>query len=228
MNPSMDGFILESWFFAELRHNCLSRSFYVCSLLQRRQWEKPCIYFFDPSIIPIRICLDNPTWLAPMKWNQGGYDTVFVDKTKGLVRFMQIMRAEKHDFQEISFAMLLNKLANQLNQITQVEMYFVPNSQLVRNFLWRTLWKLLALNSAQVGVDPTQRSKIALQGFWPLELTTRSPSTIQSKDCTLAKSPRKLNSVVYFSTNEIVRQYCGTLTIFGPVLLLLRLAYISH
>ncbi|KAL3668590.1 hypothetical protein V7S43_006672 [Phytophthora oleae] len=92
----MDGFILEAWFFAELSHNGLTWSVYEESTLQRRNWERSSIVFFDPDKQPIDISLDVPKWLAPVKWNQGGYDAVFINKAAQLVRFVQVTRAESH------------------------------------------------------------------------------------------------------------------------------------
>ncbi|KAE9082567.1 hypothetical protein PF010_g21540 [Phytophthora fragariae] len=125
-NPSTRGFNLEAWFFAELSHNDLAWSVYVESKLQQRQWGRSTIVFFDPDKYPIGVSLDGPTWMAPAKWNQGGYDAVFIDKAEQLVRFVQVTRAEHHTFDPIYFVMLLNRLvAGGLNQVAVVELCFV-------------------------------------------------------------------------------------------------------
>ncbi|KAI9982650.1 hypothetical protein PInf_008626 [Phytophthora infestans] len=126
VNPSTDGFILEAWFFAQLSHNGLTWSVYVESALQRRKWERSSIVFFDPDKYPIGVSLDAPKWVAPVKWNQGGYDAVFIDKAAHLVRFVQVTRAKCHAFDGKYFIDLLNGLvAGDLNQVAVVELYFV-------------------------------------------------------------------------------------------------------
>jgi hypothetical protein len=92
MNPSMDGFILDAWFFAELSHNGLTYSIYLNSKLQNYEWKRSSIVFFDPDKYPITgsVALAAPTWMAPVKWNQGRYDAVLVDKATHLVRFVQV------------------------------------------------------------------------------------------------------------------------------------------
>ncbi|KAI9907658.1 hypothetical protein PsorP6_003178 [Peronosclerospora sorghi] len=37
-------------------------------------------------------------WLKPHKYNQGGYDAIFVEKATGLVRFVQVTKAHSHTF----------------------------------------------------------------------------------------------------------------------------------
>ena len=41
---------------------------------------------------------DGGVWLKPMKWNQGGYDAIFIDKTSGRIRFVQLTRGDSHSF----------------------------------------------------------------------------------------------------------------------------------
>ncbi|DAZ96394.1 TPA: hypothetical protein N0F65_010761, partial [Lagenidium giganteum] len=109
-----------------LSHNGLTWSVYVESTLQCGEWKRSSIVFFDPEKYPIGISLDVPKWMAPVKWNQGGYDAVFVDKAVQLVRFVQVTRAECHTFDETYFIDLLNRLvAGNLNQVAVVEMCFV-------------------------------------------------------------------------------------------------------
>ncbi|GMF26160.1 unnamed protein product [Phytophthora lilii] len=75
-NPSFDGHIFELWFFAMLTHDGV-----VCQkgadngdLSIHDTWKAGKVLHFDPNgTIP----MDDPNqWLAPIKWNQGGYDAV--------------------------------------------------------------------------------------------------------------------------------------------------------
>ncbi|KAG2778193.1 hypothetical protein Pcac1_g11686 [Phytophthora cactorum] len=134
-NLSMDGYILEAWFFAELRHKGLDWRYWAESILKCERWEQSNIVFFNIDKSKISVYLDDPTWMAPVKWNQGGYDAVFVNKREKLVRFVQVTRAEEHIFNSIYFIALLNKLAaGALNQIAVVELYFVvPMARLKRS-----------------------------------------------------------------------------------------------
>ncbi|KUF88009.1 Deoxyribose-phosphate aldolase [Phytophthora nicotianae] len=113
VNPSMDGHILEAcfFFFAELSHKGLDWSYWEESTMKRDRWEQSDVVFFDPDKYKVSVSLDDPTWMAPVKWNQGGYDAVFVNKRENLVRFVQVTRAEKHTFDPTYFVALLNKLA---------------------------------------------------------------------------------------------------------------------
>ncbi|KAK5670292.1 hypothetical protein QVD99_002991 [Batrachochytrium dendrobatidis] len=41
---------------------------------------------------------NNGVWFKPNKWNQGGFDAIFLDKGKGLVRFVQVTDGNTHSF----------------------------------------------------------------------------------------------------------------------------------
>jgi hypothetical protein len=128
VNPSMDGFIFEAWFFAELTVNGIR---WVCVdnevESRRQQWGPSGVTVFEPSR-PIGIYLTHKrTWLAPLKWNQGGYDAVFVDTDMRLVRFVQVTRALTHNFHHIFFTEVLCSLAAEKIWVPfdTVEMVFV-------------------------------------------------------------------------------------------------------
>jgi hypothetical protein len=126
VNPSMDGHILEAWFFAELSHKGLDWSYWAESTLKHERWEQTDIVFFDPDKYKVSVSLDDSTCMASVKWNQGGYDAVFVNKSENLVRFVQLMRVEKNTFDHTYFVALLNNLAaDPLSQIAVVELCLV-------------------------------------------------------------------------------------------------------
>ncbi|KUF84447.1 hypothetical protein AM587_10000297 [Phytophthora nicotianae] len=110
----------------ELSHKGIDWSYWEESTMKRDRWEQSDVVFFDPDKHKVSVSLDDPTWMAPVKWNQGGYDAVFVNKRENLVRFVQVTRAGKHTFDPTYFVALLNKLAaGALNQIAVVELCFV-------------------------------------------------------------------------------------------------------
>ncbi|KAK1941867.1 hypothetical protein P3T76_006931 [Phytophthora citrophthora] len=126
VNPSMNGFLLEAWFFAELSRNDLAWGVRVGNIVEYHSWERSNIVFFDPEKQPIGISLDVPKWMAPVKWNQGGYDAVFIDKTAQLVRFVHVMHAEYQTFHAKHFIALLNRLiACDMIQVAVIELCFV-------------------------------------------------------------------------------------------------------
>ncbi|KAJ8561914.1 hypothetical protein ON010_g7765 [Phytophthora cinnamomi] len=101
-------------------------------ILKRAFRQAPNIETYLHGLLAIRHLLpsvylhvDGPTWMAPVKWNQGGYDAVFIDKTEQLVRFVQVTRPECHTFDEKYFIDLLKRLvAGDLNKVAVVELCF--------------------------------------------------------------------------------------------------------
>ncbi|KAI9986907.1 hypothetical protein PInf_025876 [Phytophthora infestans] len=57
------------------------------------------------------VSLTTPTWMAPVKWSEAGHDAVFVDASRGLVRFIQVTRAEHQNYDHIHFVEILDKLS---------------------------------------------------------------------------------------------------------------------
>ncbi|OQR89474.1 hypothetical protein THRCLA_22686 [Thraustotheca clavata] len=62
---------------------------------------------FDPqkAKVPRKSC-----WFKPFKFNQAGYDAVYIESDNGLVRFVQVTQSKTHSFGIEHFAKLLNKL----------------------------------------------------------------------------------------------------------------------
>ncbi|GMF56233.1 unnamed protein product [Phytophthora fragariaefolia] len=97
-------------------------------------------FLFDPGA-PIGSYLENVVgeyntmiWLAPLKWNQAGYDAVFIDTVLKKVRFVQVTQASNHKkFHHYYFVEVLNRLAAEkdLNLFEVVEMcLLVPECNL--------------------------------------------------------------------------------------------------
>ncbi|KAF4040146.1 hypothetical protein GN244_ATG07575 [Phytophthora infestans] len=75
------------------------------------------------------VSLTTPTWMAPVKWSEAGHDAVFVDASRGLVRFIQVTRAEHQNYDHIHFVEILDKLSlhDDLRGVRfrKVKLYFV-------------------------------------------------------------------------------------------------------
>lgn len=165
-------------FFSELSFNGVS--WYILGAAEPTPWARSDVIYFDPGL-PIGDYLkDRPetyreqTWMAPLKWNQAGYDAVFVDIPGKLVRFVQVTRADRHpSFHHYSFVQVLNKLADVegLDPFQVVEMSFgIPKSKLTK---------------FRIPTDDTDFRKNILEVAGAPERATRSSSTgLPFKKCT--------------------------------------------
>jgi len=142
-NPSMDGWVLEMWFFASLVHNgiTLSNTSGKTTLFERSE-----VFDFDPENPSYNVFKDGPKWMKPLKWNQGGYDGVYVDLPNELVRFIQITRGAEHSFKLEYFHKLLKAFSNKFDtskgetyKITKVEIYFL----LLKKIFWVLKYHIL-------------------------------------------------------------------------------------
>ena len=81
------------------------------------------LQYFDPNAyVPVT---QSKQWLAPLSWNQGGYDAVcveFIDNGTGVlsvrVRFVQVTRANKHSFEPKFVAYFLQKMLTSYDRIS--------------------------------------------------------------------------------------------------------------
>ena len=65
-------------------------------------------------------------WWKPQRWNEGGFDAVYVDKKRGLVRFVQLTVSKHHAFRIECFHHLLQKLSQKIiNNELSLEIYFL-------------------------------------------------------------------------------------------------------
>jgi hypothetical protein len=106
-NPSMDGWMLEMWFFASLRLGGVD--------LLNESGEK--IEHLHESIVRTLVIPDFPVlpeglgvWFKPSKWNQGGFDAIYIHKTDRLVRFVQVTGGATHSFEIGHFSRFLQDL----------------------------------------------------------------------------------------------------------------------
>ena len=81
----------------------------------------------------MRTFTDIPTfpkdfvWLKPAKWNQGGYDAIYLDKGSGLVRFVQVTRGDSHSLKIEYFHQFLMMLRDSPSsfEIRSLEIVFL-------------------------------------------------------------------------------------------------------
>ena len=106
-NPSFHGAMLELWFFASLENGGLE--LYDDNTGQDVAWPECDCMEFNPNgtfVIP-----NYPIWLQPIRWDEGGYDAVYVDRENNYTRFVQVTRATTHPFKIQYFTALLSKFS---------------------------------------------------------------------------------------------------------------------
>ena len=127
-NPALQGWLLEINFFAAIKSNGFKyreRGKMVVQLFTGT------ISSFDP--LNVESIPGEPVWLKPSKWNQGGYDAVYVDKDLGLVKIVQVTRSGTHKFKIEYFEKLLEILTCKM-LIKIVEICFVVTADVSENF----------------------------------------------------------------------------------------------
>jgi hypothetical protein len=83
---------------------------YITQDKEEQTWPGSSVINFDPEHITMEILNRSPIWLKPVKWNQGGYDAVYIDTGKNLVRFVQVTRGKTHSFKIRFFHEFLSNL----------------------------------------------------------------------------------------------------------------------
>ena len=104
---------------------------------EQQFWPASVVTNFDPSKMTLEMFEKSPIWLKPLKWNQGGYDAVYVDIKKNLVRFVQITRWTEHSFKIEYFANFfenLRKIKDSKIEIKTLEIYFLVPKKNVNKF----------------------------------------------------------------------------------------------
>ena len=132
-NPVLQGWLLEIYFFAAIKSNGFQ---YNERHVSEVKLFRGTIFLFDPlsmQSIPEGPEGPGPVWLKPSKWNQGGYDAVYVDKDNGIVIIVQVTRSGTHKFTIEYFAQLLEILSG-LMDIKAVEICFVVSPDVLENF----------------------------------------------------------------------------------------------
>jgi hypothetical protein len=129
-NPAMNGWLFEMWFFALLSRRGVT---VYDGLGKEQEWERSQVHTLtDIPTLPE----DRGVWLKPIKWNQGGYDAIFIDKTRGKVRFVQVTRGESHSFKIeyfYKFLFMLQRSSSKL-EIETLEIVFLVLKEKIANF----------------------------------------------------------------------------------------------
>ena len=122
-NPSLNGWLMEIYFFASINKGGFN---HIDSFSTKQQWPQCEVRCFDPVNVTTIPEYFQKIWLKPKKWNQGGYDAVYIEKESSLVRFVQVTRADKHIFSMNYFSTLLQKLTQQkIVDVKKLEIFFI-------------------------------------------------------------------------------------------------------
>ena len=127
-NPSLFGWLFEMWFFANLRQNGVKVLNYDGVEIQK--WSDPDVPILDVTSFPA-LPENRGTWFKPVKWNQGGYDAIFLEKGKGMVRFVQVTSGSTHSFKTEYFHSFVLALCQspQSFEIKCLEIIFVVDQK---------------------------------------------------------------------------------------------------
>ena len=127
-NPSMDGWMLEMWFFASLCHGGVKLHDISGRLVQT--WPESNVKLLDTKSFPT-LPENNRVWFKPNVWDEAGFDAVFLDKGKGLVKFVQVTGGDTHSFKIKCFSNFLMKMSqsSQSFEIKGMKIYFVVDQK---------------------------------------------------------------------------------------------------
>jgi hypothetical protein len=99
-NKALDGWFFEVLFFVRLRKGALV-------LTELGSIEGSSYEVFSPESFPI-LGVNQTIWLKPARYNQGGYDAVFVDISKKVIQVFQIASGMNHAFDIGHFRVLMD------------------------------------------------------------------------------------------------------------------------
>jgi len=130
-NPSVEGSFFEAKFFT-LIQNSRDQQIKLYKKNENIQWDGGHVHPFDPGAPTLP---SDKVWLKPIKFNQGGYDGLFVDKNTRLVRFIQLTIQQQHTFKYEFYNQAIKKLSDCLeNSELKVEVYFVVPEKRIGEF----------------------------------------------------------------------------------------------
>jgi hypothetical protein len=130
-NPSLDGWLFELLFFAYMKYNGI-QLYSLADYHEAEFWQKSKFTVVDPTknISNLLSSSHSGTWLKPIKYNQGGYDAIFV--SRNMVRFIQITKAKKHTLKLRFFASFLQILKPKRKP--KVEIVFIVDKLRLKTF----------------------------------------------------------------------------------------------
>jgi hypothetical protein len=128
INPAMNGWFFEILFFCRLRDGSLV-------LTDLGSIEQSFEIDFHSHSFP-RMRKGEKAWFKPIRFNQGGYDAVFVDVSAKLVQVFQITTAKSHTFKIEFFANLMNNIIKSNSDLIncKLEIYYVVESHKIASF----------------------------------------------------------------------------------------------
>ncbi|RLN88127.1 hypothetical protein BBJ28_00008094 [Nothophytophthora sp. Chile5] len=142
VNPTMDGHLFELWVVASLTWNSTDgleyrfRDTIGKPLGLKRRPEK----YFDPTK---DVITDIDRYFLPIKWNQAGYDAVYIvfDETTSRLRyiFLQMTRANTHSFIPEPFVQVLQLLGENKQNVGAVELWIVVPQAILSQFSTRAV-----------------------------------------------------------------------------------------
>ncbi|KAF8418664.1 hypothetical protein EV426DRAFT_568050 [Tirmania nivea] len=119
-DPIIQGLFFEAKFFSLIRLTRGQEKFQILTKDGMISWESPGVSRFDPQKPSLP---STPSiWLMPEKWNQGGYDAIFIDRRQSLLRFIQVTIRHNHDFKCEYYNSVIDKIGLEFKKI---EVYFV-------------------------------------------------------------------------------------------------------
>jgi hypothetical protein len=124
-NPAMQGWLFQMWFFAKIRKGGIT----ISAGDTRLTWLESQVLDFDPAD---KNKLPISTWLKPSKWNQGGYDAVYV-KDESAIRFVQVTRGDQHSLKLQYFFQLLQTVSD-FHTFSKVEIFFLVSKEKIDSF----------------------------------------------------------------------------------------------
>jgi hypothetical protein len=179
LNPAMDGWFLEMWFFASLRKEGVK--VYITQEKEEQTWPGSSVINFDPEHTTMEILNRSPIWLKPVKWNQGGYDVVYIDTGKNLVRFVQVTRGTEHSFKIEYFSAFFQKLMEVKDlkvEIKTLEIYFlVPKNVKEFKFKYSQISGQGGLHAFKKGWEKgNEHNQVKVRGIQGLQKPLSDPS----------------------------------------------------
>eukprot|EP00960_Hanusia_phi_P026438 746244-Hanusia_phi.AAC.1 len=122
-NPVMKGLFFENLFFATIGVSDLTlRS---SEGVQEIHWHRAPVLSWNEALPSIQNPHKKVFWIRPHRFNQEGYDGVFVDKGERYVRFVQLTTSKHHGLRLEACESFLKHFKSVGNQLKRAEFYFV-------------------------------------------------------------------------------------------------------
>jgi len=125
-NRSVEGSFFEANFFSKIQICSNGNPMELDTLDGSIKWPGGDLYSFNAQKIRLP---DTPSslWLKPVKYNQAGYDGLFLDRDTRLLRFIQVTIQTEHSFKWEHFNTTIRDLDKYLGGdfLKKFEIYFI-------------------------------------------------------------------------------------------------------